>query len=1065
MNNGDLFLQRKIGNKISIGSLLTVLVLSVSVSSVYAVGVSLGGIPQDIGNGIGVSPASQIASSGDNVFAVWRNGLGIFYSTSSNSGSSFSPETEIGTIPATTPEYAPQIAAFNNVGYAVWTEVSSGEGDVKFGSSSDDFAALVILSSSTIANSVSPQIATSGNNVYAVWHTKSSSSDGLISFKSGGSQGSDFNSNGVVDIGSTDRFDPKPQMATSGNVYVVWQTNANIKFAASTNGGGVFSAPITVGNTGSDSSPQVAASNGLVYVAWQQGGDIKFARSTNNGVSFSAPSNIGNAGASASPQMAAEGNNVYVVWHENSAGIGDILFRASTDNGVSLENNPATPPVNLSQNGASSSINPQITALGDNVYVVWKDNGLDPNFDILLRVSDDRGASFSSVQEVTENNGFSTNPQVSVSGDSIFVIWNDDGSGPPGDAFDILFRTASLSGPEISFDKNLYRDTESATITVVDSTSAGTIDVTVKSTKYPQGIVLELNEDSGNLGTFTGTVIFTPGTSSGTSLQVEGGDTITASFGGNNGLASIYPKMAEFFDGGVTLLDVEAIVHPEVIDQNSNLNPNVKESVTVDIKTTADPVGIQLVLPETGPNTGIFGGDPLSNLIFLDGEDLVTTNSIMTISQVDEDANENPNAIDTTTVKVSSTSDPIGFTLTLQETGNDEGDFSGVLELNPTVSVPPPFITPSLKASDGDIITIKHLLGTYRTMVTQTNPSANGAIKVALAPDFPGDTFSDEVTLSFNPSFSAKVSDAKAPGGGGGGLVRPGLVVNALAGAKTFLGGGGGGGNSPPLFGTSSFAIIDGGQEGFGGILSDNDAKTLEETKTFKVGQKASLRFDYTEGGGIGNIEHIGLYTNVRDGQMRQDSDAYIYYDPLKSPKLTVHDPNGRFSEVNFDLLQKDATHFALKFDVIFAKPMATSDLILESWNLKKWSTIDKIPNAIEVTSSGILQETASAPKVETFLEDVTDAQVIPVWVKSNAKWWSDGKIDNDNFISGIEYLVNEGIIKVSLPETTDNASIPEVQPWIKNTAGWWADGMISEDEFITAIEWLISNNIIQVAA
>ncbi|MEX1151310.1 MAG: hypothetical protein WEB28_04435, partial [Nitrosopumilaceae archaeon] len=86
-------------------------------------------------------------------------------------------------------------------------------------------------------------------------------------------------------------------------------------------------------------------------------------------------------------------------------------------------------------------------------------------------------------------------------------------------------------------------------------------------------------------------------------------------------------------------------------------------------------------------------------------------------------------------------------------------------------------------------------------------------------------------------------------------------------------------------------------------------------------------------------------------------------------------------------------------------------------------------------------------------------------WVKTNAKWWSDGTIDDKNFISGIEYLVNEGVIKVSLPDTTDNTSISEVQPWIKNTAGWWADGMISEDEFINAIEWMITNNIIQVAA
>jgi hypothetical protein len=320
---------------------------------------------------------------------------------------------------------------------------------------------------------------------------------------------------------------------------------------------------------------------------------------------------------------------------------------------------------------------------------------------------------------------------------------------------------------------------------------------------------------------------------------------------------------------------------------------------------------------------------------------------------------------------------------------------------------------------------------------------------------FPGIMSTGQYVLGFDNGCS---------GGGSGAIGKAGLVVNALAGLRPLLGGGGSNGNSPPSFGQSSFAIISGGEEGFGGILNDNDATTLDQTKTFKVGEKAVLRFDYTEGGGIGKIEHIGLYANVRDGQKRQDSDAYIFYDPLKSPQVTVHDPNGLFSEANFKLLQKDtASNFVLKFDLTFAKPMAKSDLILESWNLKKWSTITKISNAIEVTSSGILSETESVP-VKTFLEDVTDDKVIPVWVKSNAKWWSDGTIDNDNFISGLEYLVNEGIITVSLPEGT-NDSISEMPSWIKSNAGWWADDMISEDEFVTAIEWLITNNIIQVTA
>ena len=38
----------------------------------------------------------------------------------------------------------------------------------------------------------------------------------------------------------------------------------------------------------------------------------------------------------------------------------------------------------------------------------------------------------------------------------------------------------------------------------------------------------------------------------------------------------------------------------------------------------------------------------------------------------------------------------------------------------------------------------------------------------------------------------------------------------------------------------------------------------------------------------------------------------------------------------------------------------------------------------------------------------------IPGWIKNNAEWWADGQIDDNTFVSGIQYLVKVGIIKVS---------------------------------------------------
>ena len=35
----------------------------------------------------------------------------------------------------------------------------------------------------------------------------------------------------------------------------------------------------------------------------------------------------------------------------------------------------------------------------------------------------------------------------------------------------------------------------------------------------------------------------------------------------------------------------------------------------------------------------------------------------------------------------------------------------------------------------------------------------------------------------------------------------------------------------------------------------------------------------------------------------------------------------------------------------------------------------------------------------------------IPEWIRNNAKWWSDGEIDDKTFANGIQYLVKVGII------------------------------------------------------
>jgi large repetitive protein len=38
---------------------------------------------------------------------------------------------------------------------------------------------------------------------------------------------------------------------------------------------------------------------------------------------------------------------------------------------------------------------------------------------------------------------------------------------------------------------------------------------------------------------------------------------------------------------------------------------------------------------------------------------------------------------------------------------------------------------------------------------------------------------------------------------------------------------------------------------------------------------------------------------------------------------------------------------------------------------------------------------------------------ILPTWIKTNAKWWSEGLISDSEYVTGIEYLINQGIIKI----------------------------------------------------
>lgn len=86
----------------------------------------------------------------------------------------------------------------------------------------------------------------------------------------------------------------------------------------------------------------------------------------------------------------------------------------------------------------------------------------------------------------------------------------------------------------------------------------------------------------------------------------------------------------------------------------------------------------------------------------------------------------------------------------------------------------------------------------------------------------------------------------------------------------------------------------------------------------------------------------------------------------------------------------------------------------------------------------------------------------IPFWIKNNTKWWSTGQISDSNFIEGIQYLIQQGIITTS--QTGSNTTGPNHIPfWVRDDAGWWANNQIGDSDFVRGMQYLVVNNIIHL--
>ena len=177
--------------------------------------------------------------------------------------------------------------------------------------------------------------------------------------------------------------------------------------------------------------------------------------------------------------------------------------------------------------------------------------------------------------------------------------------------------------------------------------------------------------------------------------------------------------------------------------------------------------------------------------------------------------------------------------------------------------------------------------------------------------------------------------------------------------------------------------------------------------------------------------------TNYRYGEPIQIS-GYILPELQRSYVLssTILNSDGM-------AIRKDSTAFGTLNTFTFYVP--TSGGLWKPGEYRILVEIDKSVAQTDITIYPVDQKQSDATKSGNY---------IPPWVKNIAKWWGQGKVSDLEFKQTIQYLIQQGIIKVPY-FYSPNISTQSLLGWMKSSAISWGSGHMSDDEFVNVLKYL----------
>ncbi len=755
----------------------------------------------------------------------------------------------------------------------------------------------------------------------------------------------------ATNLSDSSNTENSPVVVVKGdNIHVVWadETNSDVLYKKSSDGGDTFGTTITVGD-GSFSSlstyPISMDVNGdFVHIVWNGSSKTVYARSTDNGATFGAEADISNGGR---PRIAATGSAVYVIgW----GGSGDnvVKFSKSTDNGANFGA--------ISDAGAGGIVS-AIDATGDNIYIVARDGAST----MKLHKSTNGGTGFATSTIGTGSNF----PNIEQSQTYLHVSYKN---------------AAGMIGYLLSTDAGANWGTALTSPTSTFSEMAPSIS---------NGTNFSLTWRYDDLAGGTGQIMFAKSADSGKTF-----DTIQHL----SGLGRHYNNQSPYVGANGTNI---AVVFTAC---TTNLSSNI-----CDIFFTKSNDGGNKFTPPGGTSK-------ISHVIGKNVDDRIF----------------NATGIDTSIIDIIDTT-PSG------------GDY---VVITPNMNAT---FTSSTAPDDTShsALTVKN---STRTINTSSNPNASvvGTIQELGYTNSTKVTFDKMVKLTFNGDtgstpFFINATDTYTINSCSG---TPSTSTEAAADStissstrECYWQAG----NGTKFVWTYHFTAFGTGNN-FGGSSSSS-------TSTTSSGGGGS---DNCDSNGFGNNKSLRVY------QVSYDINSY---EVLVNAYSTCGSISAKMSTSNGQSILGLSTN----------QPFVDEKIIVYSGHLNE--LVDKFTILLEnkrhsfddtfyIRDKSILQKYSGTTGYTSEQQGAfaISEPLIPTWIKNNVQWWADGQVDDQTFLNGIEFMVKEKVINIPvLPEQSSDAAEQKIPDWIRNNAIWWSEGAISEDDFVNGIEFLVQKGIVRV--